>query len=147
MYTTIGNHEKALEQAREVMLRGARGQTLYLNLGTSYINLNRWTMRRQCSRRQSSVSSGGVPGGASLPVSFSEGRHSADDADGSDRHAQFTAFPTKTVSLVSPDPNDGMQSNVRGSFQISCSHPERGFETPSAGCYANESAYLTEPDR
>jgi serine/threonine protein kinase len=42
VYTTLGNHEKALEQARAAMLMGGRGQTLYLNLGASYINLNRW---------------------------------------------------------------------------------------------------------
>ena len=41
MFASLGNHEQALEQAREALPMGPHSEIYYYSFGNDYLNLNR----------------------------------------------------------------------------------------------------------
>ena len=88
IYASLGNWEKALEEAREAIRLEPNDGINYTNLGLSTRTSTGWTRRRQRTSRRRSASWGVRTCSQSLPVGFSQGRHGADGAVGLGRHGQ-----------------------------------------------------------
>ena len=87
-FRSLGNWEKALEEAHEAMRLEPNDETNYVNLGVVYANLNRLdeaeAVFKQAEERK--LESEGLL--RTAIVGFSEGRHGADGAVGLGRHGQ-----------------------------------------------------------